>query len=77
VCGVVGALMADLALRLVAPDLAGPDGAGRPGSAAGTLVSFDGKRLTRRTTRVASRAGCELCGEGAVAPPLVASRYAS
>lgn len=67
VCGVVGALMADLALRLAGA----PDGVG----VGGTLVSFDGKRLARRTTRVAARARCELCREGAPAPHLVTERY--
>ncbi len=64
VCGVVGALMADLALRLAASAEVG-----------GTLVSFDGKGLVRRTTRVAARAGCELCREGAPPPRLTTERY--
>lgn len=64
VCGVVGALMADLALRLA-----------HDPSVGGTLVSFDGKRLARRTTRVPARPACELCREGAPAPRLVTSRY--
>ena len=60
--GVVAALQADLALAL----LEGGAG-GRAGDAAGTLVSFDGKTGELRRRCIAARAGCALCGRGAVA----------
>jgi molybdopterin/thiamine biosynthesis adenylyltransferase len=51
VVGVVGALQADLALRMI-------DGE----DVAGTLVSFDGRSETIRRHRVAARKSCALCG---------------
>lgn len=50
VVGVLGAVMADLALALLA---------GRGG---GTLVAFDGKTLRARKREVPARAGCGACG---------------
>ena len=68
VVGVVAAVQADLALRVL-------DARGGP-SPFGELVSFDGRTLASRRRTVARRAGCELCGEGAVAPVLEVARYA-
>jgi molybdopterin/thiamine biosynthesis adenylyltransferase len=51
VVGVVGALQADLALKMI-------DGI----DVAGELVSFDGKSETIRHHRVAPRKSCALCG---------------
>jgi molybdopterin/thiamine biosynthesis adenylyltransferase len=64
VVGVIGAVQADLALRL----LEGP-------GAHGTIVTFDGRAGALRRRVLRARASCELCGEGA--PPVVidASRY--
>ncbi len=56
VVGVVGALQADLALRIV-------DGAGE--LAFGSFASYDGLRDVLRRHRVAARPGCALCGAGA------------
>lgn len=64
VVGIVGALMAELALRVVS---------GRP--AHGELWSLDGKREALRKVQVAARSGCSLCG---TAPSIVdteESRY--
>lgn len=51
VVGVIGAVLADLALRLA-----------RGEDVAGTLVTFDGKTMAARRRRVAARPGCALCG---------------
>ncbi len=64
VCGVVGALMAEAALRLARAD-----------GEAGTLRAFDGKTLALRVHRVSRRRDCSLCGDDAKAPLLVASAY--
>lgn len=61
VCGVVGALMADAALALL-----------RGESRGGTLVSFDGLAMKRRTHVTRARASCPSCGE--TAPPVVLER---
>lgn len=59
VVGVVGALQADLALRLV--DLSTKS---HPeGSPFGELVTFDGKTEELRRRRVAPRSSCVLCGD--------------
>ncbi len=58
VVGVVGAIQADLALRLL---LAGPD----VPSPRGTLVTFDGKADILRRRVVRPRPDCALCGSGA------------
>ena len=63
VVGVVGAIMADLALSL----LAGED-------VAGELVTFDGKDGRARRRRLSARPTCPLCGANAI-DRLVASRY--
>lgn len=65
VCGVVGALMAEAALRL----------ARVPSEEAGVLRSFDGKALETRTARMRARRSCRLCGDEAVPPRLVGSDY--
>lgn len=64
VVGVVGALIADLALSILA---------GAP--VAGELVTFDGKALRVRRRRAAMRPGCPLCGPHRVAFDVDASRY--
>ncbi len=64
VCGIVGALMAEAALRLAG------------GGEGGALVSFDGKSLAMRTRAMRPRRDCRLCGAGADTPTLDASRYA-
>ncbi len=51
IVGVVGALQADLALRMIDGD-----------DVAGTLVSFDGRSETIRRHKVAPRKSCALCG---------------
>jgi adenylyltransferase/sulfurtransferase len=61
VCGVIGAFMADAAVALLRGEPRG-----------GTLVSFDGLTMNRRTHRTRARAGCPSCGEGA--PPVVLDR---
>lgn len=58
VVGVVGALMADLALDVLLGDL----------SRQGTIYSFDGKKLALRPVSVPSRADCMLCGADSPAP---------
>lgn len=64
VVGIVGALMAELALRVLS---------GRP--AHGQLWSLDGKRETLRQVSVAARADCPLCGAGASIRDTEESRY--
>jgi molybdopterin/thiamine biosynthesis adenylyltransferase len=66
VVGVVGAIMAELALRVLS---------GRP--AHGELWSFDGKREALRKVAVGARAGCALCGSGASIRDTDESRYLS
>lgn len=66
VVGLVGALMADLALRYLVGDTA----------AAGQIQSYDGKRDRLRTTAVAPRPSCPLCGQRRIAE-LIESRYIS
>jgi len=66
VVGMVGALMAELVLRVLS---------GRPAHA--ELWSFDGKRDTLRKVAVAARAGCPLCGAGASIRDTDESRYLS
>lgn len=53
VCGVAGALAADRALRLLAGDA----------TAAGHVVTFDGRRDRLRAVTVTPRPSCPLCGE--------------
>jgi molybdopterin/thiamine biosynthesis adenylyltransferase len=69
VVGVVGALMADLALR----SLEGGGDAVAPG----TLVSFDGKTEALRSRVVARRADCALCGDARVITGIDRGRYAA
>lgn len=61
--GVVGALMADLALAAL-------DGRGR-----GTLVTYDGKAGVLRTRAIASRGGCVLCGDKRSITGIEETRY--
>ena len=63
--GVVGALMADLALDVLSGDT----------SRAGSVFSFDGKSGQLRGTRIAPRASCDLCGETASIRSIRAERY--
>jgi molybdopterin/thiamine biosynthesis adenylyltransferase len=63
--GVIGALMADLALDA----LAGAQ------DRAGSVFSFDGKSGQMRATRISPRASCDLCGESAQIRSIVAERY--
>ncbi|MEO8800631.1 MAG: HesA/MoeB/ThiF family protein [Polyangiaceae bacterium] len=58
VVGVVGALQAELALRIV--DLSKSQEDGAP---FGELVTFDGKTEALRRRRVAPRSSCMLCGD--------------
>jgi molybdopterin/thiamine biosynthesis adenylyltransferase len=64
VVGIVAALQADLALRLL-----------RGEQAAGTLVTFDGARDVIRRRTVQKRASCTLCGDGASPRDIRASDY--
>jgi molybdopterin/thiamine biosynthesis adenylyltransferase len=68
VVGVVGALMADLALRALE---------GREAPAPGTLVSFDGKTDALRRRVMARRADCALCGDAKVITGIDRGRYAA
>ncbi len=65
VCGVAGALAADLALRVLAGD----------SSAFGFITTFDGKRDRLRRVAVRPRPSCDLCGDGRRAPDLDPARY--
>lgn len=64
VVGLVGALMADLALRFLVGDT----------EAAGRVLSYDGKADRLRATPVAPRPACPLCAERRIAD-LTESRY--
>jgi len=63
--GVVGALMADLALDVLA---------GAP-TRAGTIFSFDGKSGRLRNSPIAPRKSCDLCGERPTIRAIEAERY--
>jgi molybdopterin/thiamine biosynthesis adenylyltransferase len=65
--GIVGALMADLALDVLVGD----------GSRQGTVYSFDGKSLSLRPVSLSARRDCQLCGSDAEDPisELHKSRY--
>ena len=63
VVGVVGALMADLALRVV------------DGGATGALVTYDGRTGVLRERSVGRRAGCPLCGDVKSITSISDSRY--
>lgn len=63
--GLVGALMADLALDVLGGDE----------SRAGTIFSFDGKSGRLRGAQVAARVGCELCGKTATIRSILSERY--
>jgi molybdopterin/thiamine biosynthesis adenylyltransferase len=69
VVGVLAALQADLALRMLVGE-----------SVAGDLVTLDGKTDAYRRHRVAPRDDCPLCGVARIQPPirtLEAARYAA
>ena len=65
VCGVAGALAADLALRILAGD---------PG-AYGRVATFDGLADRLRVVPVRARPGCSLCDRGAASLDLDPRRY--
>ncbi len=65
VCGLVGALMADLALRVLTSDL----------SAFGTIHCYDGARDRLRAVDVPARASCPLCGAVPSIADIDESRY--
>ncbi|MCU0681371.1 MAG: HesA/MoeB/ThiF family protein [Polyangiaceae bacterium] len=65
VCGTIGAIAAELALRL---------GAGEAGLE-GTVVSLDGRRGELRRIVVGARPACPLCGEGASITSIERGRY--
>ncbi len=64
VVGLIGALMADLALRL----LDGPN-------ARGTLVTYDGKTDVLRRRAVAARRNCPLCSDRRLITSIEQTRY--
>jgi molybdopterin/thiamine biosynthesis adenylyltransferase len=63
--GVVGALLADLALDLLAGERL----------RLGQVLSFDGKRVTLRAARIHPRADCPLCGTEPTLLELERARY--
>jgi hypothetical protein len=65
VCGVAGALAADLALRVLAGDA----------TAYGRVATYDGLADRLRVVPVRARAGCELCDRGAARLDLDPARY--
>jgi adenylyltransferase/sulfurtransferase len=65
VCGVIGGVAADAALRWLRGDR----------SLAGTVASFDGQTGRFRRTRVAPRPACPLCGPHPTIAEVDASRY--
>ncbi len=65
VCGVAGALAADMALRLLAGDA----------SACGFVLTYDGRTDKLRRVAVGARAGCSLCGANRLVRDLDPSRY--
>jgi molybdopterin/thiamine biosynthesis adenylyltransferase len=69
VVGIIAALQADLALRLLTGE-----------AVAGDLVTFDGKTDAYRRHRIPRRDDCPLCGVARIQPPvrtLDAARYAA
>jgi molybdopterin/thiamine biosynthesis adenylyltransferase len=67
VVGVVGALMADLALRVLSADP----------QVFGALFSYDGKLDRLRSVTVAARPGCPLCGQNRTICDIDEARYAA
>lgn len=65
ICGVAGALAADLALRILAGD----------GSAYGRVATYDGLNDRLRVVALRARAGCDLCDRGAAPLDLDPRRY--
>ena len=65
VVGFCGALMADLALRVLAGDA----------SAFGSLYTYDGQRDRLRQVPVAPRADCPLCGASPSITDIHEARY--
>lgn len=71
VCGVIGGVQAQLALRVLdAPGL------GHPDAGHGTLVRFDGLADALRTHELARRPSCPLCGVARSITRIEPSRYA-
>ncbi len=72
VCGVAGALAAELTLRIVA-ELRDPERVRAPGSAYGVVSTYDGLRDRLRAVPIRARASCALCGDSpairAIEPP--------
>lgn len=67
VVGLCGALMADLALRVLSGDA----------SAFGWLYTYDGLKDRLRQVQAAPRTDCPLCGDAPTIADLVESRYTS
>lgn len=65
VCGVAGAIGADLALRALAGDA----------SAFGAIFTYDGRRDGLRRVAVGARAGCALCGTSPRITAIDEARY--
>ena len=65
VVGLCGALMADLALRILFDDP----------SVYGTLFTYDGQRDQLRQVPVSRRLTCPLCGDSPSIVDIVESRY--
>jgi adenylyltransferase/sulfurtransferase len=72
VCGVSGALAADLALRIL-----GADQHGDPNGAFGHITQYDGRTDRLRRVTVSPRPDCALCGDAATIGTIDASRYAA
>jgi hypothetical protein len=74
VCGVAGALAAELTLAIVAELRARPSE--HPGgSAFGVVSTYDGLRDRLRTVPLRARASCALCGDSAVIRAIDPTRY--
>jgi adenylyltransferase/sulfurtransferase len=72
VCGVSGALAADLALRILSADQHGD-----PHGAFGHITQYDGRTDRLRRVAVSPRPDCALCGDTATIGTIDASRYAA
>jgi molybdopterin/thiamine biosynthesis adenylyltransferase len=65
VCGVAGAIAADRAIRLLSGDR----------TAAGAIVTYDGRRDVLRQVRVKARKSCPLCGDTRTIQSIDPTRY--
>jgi molybdopterin/thiamine biosynthesis adenylyltransferase len=74
VCGVAGALAAELTLAIVAELRAQPSHH-RGGSAFGVVSTYDGLRDRLRTVPLRARASCALCGDSAAIRAIDPGRY--